>query len=83
MLGKFVFNPLTQKNLGDGLAWYRPLVEPVFDALVVEHDLLRGVFFDWVVMTELLDDSVVRGNRVLQIIEELERTTPLPEDEAR
>jgi ribosome-binding factor A len=27
----------------------------------------------------LVDDSVVRGNRVLQIIEELDKTSPVPE----
>jgi ribosome-binding factor A len=29
----------------------------------------------------LIDDSVVRGNRVLQIIEELEKTTPVAPEE--
>jgi ribosome-binding factor A len=29
----------------------------------------------------VFDDSIVRGNKVLQIIEELEKTTPVGEDE--
>jgi hypothetical protein len=35
--------------------------EPVLSALAIEDDLLCGVFFDRVVMAQLLDDSAVSG----------------------
>ncbi len=55
-------------------------------ALLTEHrSRLQGLVAKSVILRYtptlrfLIDDSVVRGNRVMQIIEELDQVTPVPE----
>lgn len=55
-------------------------------ALLTEHrSRLQGLVAKSVILRYtptlrfLIDDSIVRGNRVMQIIEELDKTSPVPE----
>ena len=71
-----MLNSESQEHLGDGIAGYGALVEPVFDSFGVEDELLSGVFNQWVVVAELFEYLAVAWRSRIDSIYSEERPVP-------